>query len=189
MILLALISLFPTPAEGAIGSIDLPDEIRRKLASESLNWACDVCGANSMSSLPKETKITESEKLLQNSMVSKIQFGVRKDRIPEEEEESKGVDPDDQANIYQEPVENSRIDHDDSKDDEKREERTVEESFAPAQNVREHRDASEISVNPKSELYFSAASLCFLFIIVSILLKKLLLKFSYKEEDISHHFN
>jgi len=39
----ALRSFFPTPAEGAVGGLDWPAEVRRILAQESLSWACPQC--------------------------------------------------------------------------------------------------------------------------------------------------
>ena len=39
----ALRSFFPTPGDGAIGAIDWPPEMRKKLAVESLEWTCNIC--------------------------------------------------------------------------------------------------------------------------------------------------
>lgn len=39
----ALRSFFPTPGEGAIGALDWPPDLRKKLAEESLGWTCEIC--------------------------------------------------------------------------------------------------------------------------------------------------
>lgn len=41
--LMALISFFPTKAEGAIAGLDWTDEERKRLARDSLDWQCPVC--------------------------------------------------------------------------------------------------------------------------------------------------
>eukprot|EP00584_Thalassiosira_punctigera_P013895 CAMPEP_0172552826 /NCGR_PEP_ID=MMETSP1067-20121228/47211_1 /TAXON_ID=265564 ORGANISM="Thalassiosira punctigera, Strain Tpunct2005C2" /NCGR_SAMPLE_ID=MMETSP1067 /ASSEMBLY_ACC=CAM_ASM_000444 /LENGTH=370 /DNA_ID=CAMNT_0013340889 /DNA_START=25 /DNA_END=1137 /DNA_ORIENTATION=+ len=43
LILEALISFLPTPADGAIGALDWTSEERKKLAKESLKFRCPVC--------------------------------------------------------------------------------------------------------------------------------------------------
>lgn len=45
LILEALISFLPTPADGAIGAIDWTSEERKKLAKESVKFRCPVCCA------------------------------------------------------------------------------------------------------------------------------------------------
>jgi ubiquitin-conjugating enzyme E2 J1 len=44
-IMTALVAFFPTPADGAIGGLDHTDEERAGLATRSLCWSCDACGA------------------------------------------------------------------------------------------------------------------------------------------------
>eukprot|EP00923_Selenidium_pygospionis_P008213 GHVN01013873.1.p1 GENE.GHVN01013873.1~~GHVN01013873.1.p1 ORF type:complete len:198 (+),score=15.52 GHVN01013873.1:69-596(+) len=39
----ALHAFFPTEGEGALGALDWPKEVRKKIASESLVWTCAVC--------------------------------------------------------------------------------------------------------------------------------------------------
>mmetsp|Transcript_0 Transcript_0/g.1 ORF Transcript_0/g.1 Transcript_0/m.1 type:complete len:390 (+) Transcript_0:35-1204(+) len=43
LILEALISFLPTPADGAIGALDWTSEERKKLAKESVNFRCPMC--------------------------------------------------------------------------------------------------------------------------------------------------
>uniref|UniRef100_A0A0G4HDX4 UBC core domain-containing protein n=1 Tax=Chromera velia CCMP2878 TaxID=1169474 RepID=A0A0G4HDX4_9ALVE len=43
-ILEALRAFFPTPADGALRSLEYPPEVRQKLAKESSQWMCEVCG-------------------------------------------------------------------------------------------------------------------------------------------------
>lgn len=40
----ALCAFFPTPAGGALHSLDRPEKVRRQLALESVNWLCPTCG-------------------------------------------------------------------------------------------------------------------------------------------------
>ena len=44
LILEALISFLPTPADGAIGALDWTKEERKRLAKESVNFCCAKCG-------------------------------------------------------------------------------------------------------------------------------------------------
>ena len=44
LILEALISFLPTPADGAIGALDWPKEERKRYAKLSLNFRCPTCG-------------------------------------------------------------------------------------------------------------------------------------------------
>lgn len=48
LILEALISFLPTPADGAIGALDWTKEERQKLARESVKFRCPVCCAQGM---------------------------------------------------------------------------------------------------------------------------------------------
>jgi ubiquitin-conjugating enzyme E2 J1 len=47
----ALRSFFPTPADGAIGGLDWPADLRRSLANESRDWVCSVCMKKNSESL------------------------------------------------------------------------------------------------------------------------------------------
>ena len=52
----------PTEGVGAIGSLDVPPEERRKLAKRSLEWVCPVCGITNRDALsPVEEGNGESE--------------------------------------------------------------------------------------------------------------------------------
>jgi ubiquitin-conjugating enzyme E2 J1 len=44
LILEALISFLPTPADGAIGALDWKPEERKRLAKQSQQWSCPTCG-------------------------------------------------------------------------------------------------------------------------------------------------
>jgi ubiquitin-conjugating enzyme E2 J1 len=49
----ALRSFFPTPGDGAIGALDYPPDLRMKLAGESGEWGCEICGRKNSEILPK----------------------------------------------------------------------------------------------------------------------------------------
>lgn len=52
-ILEALRSFFPTPAEGALGSLDWPSHVRKQIAKEETGkWHCTVCNATNDEILP-----------------------------------------------------------------------------------------------------------------------------------------
>ena len=48
----ALRSFFPTPGDGAIGALDWPRDVRKKLAIESTSWICTVCNKPNHEILP-----------------------------------------------------------------------------------------------------------------------------------------
>ncbi len=45
-------SMFPTPSDGAIGGLDWPIDVRKKLAVESQDWTCKVCDCKNLEILP-----------------------------------------------------------------------------------------------------------------------------------------
>ena len=45
-------SMFPTPSDGAIGGLDWPTDVRKKLAVESQDWTCTVCDRKNLDILP-----------------------------------------------------------------------------------------------------------------------------------------
>lgn len=57
LILEALISFLPTPADGAIGALDWSAAERKRLATKSVSWNCPLCG-NCKDLLPK-IKVTK----------------------------------------------------------------------------------------------------------------------------------
>lgn len=66
-VLTALISFFPAPAEGALGSLDTPSDTRRLLAKRSLKYFCPDCGeklSNIQFALENEesSKLSEADK-------------------------------------------------------------------------------------------------------------------------------
>ena len=48
----ALRSFFPTPGDGAIGALDWPIDVRKKLALESTSWVCTECNKTNLEILP-----------------------------------------------------------------------------------------------------------------------------------------
>ena len=58
LILEALISFFPTPADGAIGALNWTTEERKRLAKKSIEFCCPRCGPI-LSQLPKMEDINE----------------------------------------------------------------------------------------------------------------------------------
>ena len=46
-----MIGFMPTEGVGAIGSLDVPPEERRRLAKRSLDWVCPVCGLTNRDAL------------------------------------------------------------------------------------------------------------------------------------------
>eukprot|EP01129_Flabellula_baltica_P017701 TRINITY_DN98_c0_g1_i4.p1 TRINITY_DN98_c0_g1~~TRINITY_DN98_c0_g1_i4.p1 ORF type:complete len:257 (+),score=62.73 TRINITY_DN98_c0_g1_i4:557-1327(+) len=52
--LLALIGFMPTPGNGAIGALDVPENERRYLARKSKTWVCNRCGSENANALPPE---------------------------------------------------------------------------------------------------------------------------------------
>jgi len=61
LILEALISFLPAPADGAIGALDWSKEERKKLAKKSVDFVCPICG-NCANLLPKLGSITNTTK-------------------------------------------------------------------------------------------------------------------------------
>ena len=60
LILEALISFLPTPADGAIGALDWTSAERKKLALKSIHYACPTCGCKAIDLLPKLKPKSES---------------------------------------------------------------------------------------------------------------------------------
>ena len=53
LILEALISFLPTPADGAIGALDWTSAERKRLAKSSVNYHCATCGCKALELLPE----------------------------------------------------------------------------------------------------------------------------------------
>jgi len=69
-ILEALRSFFPTPAEGALGSLDWPARVRKQIAKEETGkWHCSVCNATNDEILPLLPLDEEEEEEAGSSMV------------------------------------------------------------------------------------------------------------------------
>ena len=58
LILEALISFLPTPADGAIGALDWSSEERKRLAKQSREFSCPICGKIS-ELIPKKAKSSD----------------------------------------------------------------------------------------------------------------------------------
>ena len=69
--LIAIISFFPTPGEGAVGALDYSEEERAYLAKESRKYTCSICGSKNSEALPDES-IVPSSKL---NIVKGIEIG------------------------------------------------------------------------------------------------------------------
>ena len=61
LILEALISFLPTPADGAIGALDWTSEERKKLAKESVKFRCPICCAEGETCADLLPKLEEGE--------------------------------------------------------------------------------------------------------------------------------
>lgn len=70
LILEALISFLPTPGDGAIGALDYKPEERKRLAKESRNWCCPICGPIAKL-LPSEADGVEKKTKTRNTSFSK----------------------------------------------------------------------------------------------------------------------
>jgi len=113
--LLAIIAFMPTRGDGAIASLDWPPEIRKKLAKESLAYACQKCGSHNLTALPPET-----DEEIDMSMISGISIKNKEQQQKDEEEkkrkelgnkttqdpteEVKGNQPDDSHNSENESI-------------------------------------------------------------------------------------
>eukprot|EP00003_Mantamonas_plastica_P024565 TRINITY_DN4597_c0_g1_i4.p1 TRINITY_DN4597_c0_g1~~TRINITY_DN4597_c0_g1_i4.p1 ORF type:complete len:625 (+),score=140.00 TRINITY_DN4597_c0_g1_i4:58-1875(+) len=85
--LLALISLMPDAVEG-IGSVDYGEDERRRLAKESVNFECDVCGICVRDALPPipQNVLESKEEQERRELLEKIE------KEKEEEGEHQGVE-------------------------------------------------------------------------------------------------
>lgn len=59
--LIAIISFFLTKGEGAVGALDWNETEREKVAKESLDWKCNVCGGCNRDALPSEEQMPSSK--------------------------------------------------------------------------------------------------------------------------------
>eukprot|EP00475_Leptophrys_vorax_P042844 TRINITY_DN8075_c0_g1_i4.p1 TRINITY_DN8075_c0_g1~~TRINITY_DN8075_c0_g1_i4.p1 ORF type:complete len:358 (-),score=61.95 TRINITY_DN8075_c0_g1_i4:45-1118(-) len=93
MALIALRAFFPTPGEGAVGALDYPSEVRKKLALKSQTWTCSECGITSQNALPKPEEVdTSIDKELENQ-VAKMGFGVVKSKNDDGSQEPQSSEP------------------------------------------------------------------------------------------------
>jgi len=108
LILEALISFFPTEANGALGSLDWTPKERKQLALESHGYVCPQCGK--ISELVEEYMCDileeEDDKQHENPLLEQLQFGSRKSSSASEEDaiieknkkEDKDNEDDDEGN-------------------------------------------------------------------------------------------
>jgi chemotaxis protein histidine kinase CheA len=61
LILEALISFLPTPADGAIGALDWTSAERKRLAKKSVDYHCPTCGCKAVDLLPELKPKSENE--------------------------------------------------------------------------------------------------------------------------------
>ncbi|KAJ3323262.1 Ubiquitin-conjugating enzyme E2 J1 [Boothiomyces sp. JEL0866] len=59
--LIAIISFFLTKGEGAVGALDWNEIEREKVAKESMDWKCNVCGSCNREALPSEEQMPSSK--------------------------------------------------------------------------------------------------------------------------------
>mmetsp|Transcript_2217 Transcript_2217/g.2846 ORF Transcript_2217/g.2846 Transcript_2217/m.2846 type:complete len:298 (+) Transcript_2217:273-1166(+) len=98
LILEALISFLPTPADGAIGALDWTSQERKRLAKESVKFCCARCGV--VRALLPEVKggvkfVSRFQKEIDELMIGQKVHEIQNETQPEkeEEEEEKNNDP------------------------------------------------------------------------------------------------
>lgn len=77
-VLLAMIGFMPTEGVGAIGSLEVPAEERKRLARRSVEWVCPVCGVSNRDALVSsvEGESHEKEMLEAADIVTQMAFKV-----------------------------------------------------------------------------------------------------------------
>ena len=94
LILEALISFLPTPADGAIGALDWSAEERRKLAVKSQNFHCPCCGPI-VNLLPKlKVGTSDIASGASSSKPSRFQKEIEQLQLLQQQEHQKGPDDD-----------------------------------------------------------------------------------------------
>ncbi|VUZ44250.1 unnamed protein product [Hymenolepis diminuta] len=95
--LLAIIGFMPTSGAGAIGSMSVPTEERKKLAVSSKNYVCDICGPTKDLLLP----LTSASNLTaQEAKVVASQFVLTDPNAPKSEApEAQNSDPPKESNV------------------------------------------------------------------------------------------
>mmetsp|Transcript_2468 Transcript_2468/g.3883 ORF Transcript_2468/g.3883 Transcript_2468/m.3883 type:complete len:229 (-) Transcript_2468:618-1304(-) len=71
LILEAIISFLPTPADGAVGALDWSSDERKRLAKDSLNFSCAKCGK--VVDLLTQLCQTVKEKMKENEFAKEIE--------------------------------------------------------------------------------------------------------------------
>ncbi len=164
MALLAIRAFFPTPGEGAIGSLDYPSDVRQKLALKSLSWKCTECGADCATALPEPTPEwisanAEMDKKLQDQ-VAQMQIGVRVAKEQKADE------------LKSEDEEKNKKESEEEKVKEEKVESKIEATEPRRQEVRVETPRRRQEESSTSENILSILTLCILIAIIGILLKK-----------------
>jgi ubiquitin-conjugating enzyme E2 J1 len=104
LILEALISFLPTPADGAIGALDWTSEERKRLAKKSVSFCCPRCGPTA-ALLPepkegddeKESKPRFAKEIEKLRMLQAVNESKHKDKSSEKEAEKKDAAEEDEV--------------------------------------------------------------------------------------------
>jgi len=112
LILEALISFLPTPADGAIGALDWTSAERKKLAKQSIYFCCPTCGCKVIDLLPKNVckKVTSDDKPSSSKsrfqkeieQLQLLQSAAHSGQESTDSKEKKNTDGDQQSNIDKE---------------------------------------------------------------------------------------
>lgn len=141
LILEALISFLPTPADGAIGALDWSSKERKRLAKDSTKFCCKSCG-NCVNLLPK---LDENKKGKKSQFAKEIEQLQRLQQFAEgnknEEKGEKAKDKDSQDDNDEIEIVFSKGDDDNDEDEEEEttenEEKELQMPIEKAPNVSE----------------------------------------------------
>jgi ubiquitin-conjugating enzyme E2 J1 len=91
LILEALISFLPTPADGAVGALDWSPNERKRLATASVKYECPTCGktADLLPKLDEEVKKTKPQTRFQKE-IQQLHMMQMQEHTQDEEEETDG---------------------------------------------------------------------------------------------------
>jgi ubiquitin-conjugating enzyme E2 J1 len=115
LILEALISFLPTPADGAIGALDWTKEERVKLAKESVKFRCPVCcapGGTCVDLLPDVEEKEVGKKTQFHEEIEKLkmlQFQNHASSVGEEEENADKAEGNNEAQKSSETAEETKV--------------------------------------------------------------------------------
>lgn len=153
MILEALISFLPTPAEGAIGALDWTSKERQRLAKQSVNYFCPTCGCKAIDLLPKlKLKSENEDDLAVKKQPSRFQKEIEQLRQWQSQEHAAAKEADERA----EKLDETRKEDSASQD---KESRSVEEtpgSSNAVPNGQTKSDEASIEHLPKGQQFAPA---------------------------------